>query len=102
MTGADIPSASGLAGWMAELPSATLRPRNLVTVRKTNMINEIPCGCGTLRTTAVRIWHQVSRGACAEVSAALEVSRRPAQMSQQLQNLTILIVKSRSILNTPP
>ena len=29
-----------------------------------------------------RIWHQVSHRACAEVSAALEVSRRPAQMSQ--------------------
>jgi len=40
----------------------------------------------------VRIWHQVSRRDCAEVSAALEVSRRPAQRSQQLQNLTILIV----------
>jgi hypothetical protein len=65
---------------------------NLVTATKTNMIDEMPCGCGTLRTTGVRIWHQVSRRACAEVSAALEVSRRPAQRSQQLQNLTILIV----------
>jgi len=46
----------------------------------------------------VRIRHQVSRRACAEVSAALEVSRRPAQRSQQLQNLNILIVKSCSIL----
>jgi hypothetical protein len=79
---------------------------NLVTVTKTIMIDEMPCGYGTLRTTGVRIWHQVSHRACAEVSAALEVScracaevsaalevsRRPAQMSQQLQNLTILIV----------
>jgi len=61
---------------------------NLVTVRKTNMIDEIPCGYGTVRTTAVRIWHQVSR--------------RPAQRSPQLHNLTMLIVKSRSILNSPP
>jgi len=61
---------------------------NLVTVTKTNMINEVPCGHGTLRTTGVRLRHQVSR--------------RPAQRSQQLQNLTILIVKSRSILNAPP
>jgi len=66
------------------------------------MINQMPCSCGTLRTTAVRIWHQVSHRACAEVLAALEVSRRPAQRSQQLQNLTILIVKSRCILNASP
>jgi len=26
---------------------------NLVTVTKTNMIHEMCCGCGTLRTTAV-------------------------------------------------
>jgi len=72
---------------------------NLVTLTKTNMIDEMPCGYGTRRTTGVRIQHQVSRRACA---AALEVSRRPAQRSQPLQNLTILIVKSRSILNAPP
>ena len=79
---------------------------NLVTVTKTIMIDEMPCCYGTLRTTGVRIWHQVSRRACAEVptalevscracaevSAALEVFRRPGQRSQQLQNLTILIV----------
>jgi len=34
---------------------------NLVTVTKTNMINEMPCGYGTLRTIGVRIRHQVSR-----------------------------------------
>jgi len=61
---------------------------NLVNVTKTNMINEMPCGNGTLRTTGVRIWHQVSH--------------RPAQRSPLLQNLAILIVISRSILNTPP
>ena len=75
---------------------------NLVTITKTNMIDEMPCGYGTLRTTGVGIRHQVSRRACAEVSAALEVSSRPAQRSQLIQNLTILIVKSRSILNAPP
>jgi hypothetical protein len=75
---------------------------NLVTVAKMNMTAEMPCGCGTLRNTGVRIWHQVSRRACAEISAALAVSCRPAQWSQQHQNLTILIVKSRSILNAPP
>jgi len=75
---------------------------NLGTVTKTNMIDEMPCGYGTLIVTGVRIWHQVSRKACAEVSAALEVFPRPGQRSQQLQNLTILIVKSRSFLNAPP
>jgi len=57
---------------------------NLVTVAKTNMTDEMPCGCGTPRTTGVRIWHQVSRRACAEVSAALEVSCRPVLWSQLL------------------
>jgi len=36
---------------------------NLVTVTKTNMIDEMPCAYGTLRTTALRIRHQVSRRA---------------------------------------
>jgi len=62
----------------------------------------MPCGYGTVRTTSERIRHQVSRRACTEVLAALEVSCRPAQRSQQLQNLTILIVKFCSILNAPP
>jgi len=61
---------------------------NLVTVTKTNMIYEMPCAYGTLRTTALRIRHQVSQ--------------RAAQRSQLLQNLIILIVKSRSVLNAPP
>jgi hypothetical protein len=30
---------------------------NLVTVTKMNLRYEMPCGYGTLRTTAVRIWH---------------------------------------------
>ena len=57
---------------------------NLVTVTKTNMIDE--------RTTGWRIWHQVSHSACAEVSAALKVSCRPVQRSEQLQTMTILMV----------
>jgi hypothetical protein len=56
------------------------------------MIHEMPCGYGTLGTTGVRIWHPVSRRAWAEVLAALEVSHRPVQWSQQLQNLTFLIL----------
>jgi len=75
---------------------------NLVNVTKTNMIDEMPSGYRPLRTTGVRIWRQVFRRPCAEISAAPEVSRRPAQRSQQLHNLTILIVKFRSILNAPP
>jgi hypothetical protein len=61
---------------------------NLVTVAKTNMIDEMPCGYGTLRYTGVRIRYKVSR--------------RSAQRSPQLKNLTILIAKSRSVVNAPP
>jgi len=43
---------------------------NFVTVTKMNMIDDILCAYGTLRTTTVRIWHQVSD--------------RAAQRSQQL------------------
>jgi hypothetical protein len=57
---------------------------NVVSVTKNNMINEMPCGYETLKTTGVKIWHQVSRRACAAVSAAPEVSRRPGQQWQQL------------------
>jgi hypothetical protein len=49
---------------------------NLVTVTKMNMTAEMPCGYGTLTTTAVRIWHKVSH--------------RPVQRSQLLQKLSIL------------
>jgi hypothetical protein len=62
---------------------------NLVTATKTNMINEVCCGCGTLRTTFVRIWHQVSCRACAAVSAALKVPCISTPRIQQLQNLTL-------------
>jgi len=61
---------------------------NRLTVTKINMIDEMLCGFGILRTTGVTIWHYVSH--------------RPVLRSQQLQDLTILIVKSRSILNVPP
>jgi hypothetical protein len=51
------------------------------------MIDEIPCVYGTLRTSGVRIRHQVF---C-----------EPTQRSQQRQNFTILIVRSCTILNAP-
>ena len=73
-----------------------------MTLTKTNVIDEMTCDYGTLRTSSVRIWHQVSCRVCAEVSAALEVFCRPAQRFQLPQNLTILSVKSPSILNAPP
>jgi hypothetical protein len=47
---------------------------NLVTVTKTNMIDEMLCGYGTLTTTGVVMRHQVSCRAGVDVSAALEVS----------------------------
>lgn len=32
---------------------------NHLTVTKACMIDELPCDYGTLRTNAVRIWHEV-------------------------------------------
>jgi hypothetical protein len=57
---------------------------NLVTVTKTNMIDEMPGCCGILRITPERIWHHVSHRACTEVSAAFKVVGRLFQMSQLL------------------
>jgi hypothetical protein len=53
---------------------------NLVTATKTNMIDEMPCGYGTLRTTGVRIRHQVSRRP-AQVSAAPKVDYANSKIS---------------------
>jgi hypothetical protein len=50
---------------------------NLVTLTKTNLIHEMPCGYGTLRTTAVRIWHYASHRAAQRSQAALKVSAAP-------------------------
>jgi hypothetical protein len=66
---------------------------NLVTVTRTNLMYEMPCSYGSLRLTAVRIWLYVSRTAAHKSQAALEVSHRPAQWSQLLQNLNILITQ---------
>jgi len=63
---------------------------NLMTITKTNMIDDMPCGYATLGTTNERIQHHVFRRACAAVSAALEVSCRPALRSQLIPNLPIL------------
>jgi len=57
---------------------------NLLTVTKMNMIDRMPCSYGTLRTTTVRIWYQVSHRGCTGESATLEVSRTPALWSQLL------------------
>jgi len=69
---------------------------NLVTVTKTDMIDDELCPNRNLRSTVLRIWHQASH------RAALEVPHRPAQRSLPLLNLTIPIVKSHSVLNTHP
>jgi len=52
------------------------------------MIDEMACGYRTIRTTAVRIRHQLSR--------------RAAQRSHLVQHLTILQLNSCSILNARP
>jgi len=57
---------------------------NLLTVTKKNLIDEMPCGCGTLRTTGVRIWQETSPRACAKVSAAHNGFCRPVLMTQLL------------------
>jgi hypothetical protein len=57
---------------------------NLVTITKTNMMDDMPCAYETLRHTALRILHQFSR--------------RAAQWAQLLKKVTILIVKSHSVL----
>ena len=72
---------------------------NLVSVRNTNMIDEMTCGYGTVWATGVWIWSQAFRRAAqsgAEVTTALEVSHRPVQRSQLLHNFTILLVKYQS------
>jgi len=51
-------------------------------------MDEMACGNRTIETTAVRIWHRVSR--------------TPARRSQLLQNFTMIQVNSWSILNAPP
>ena len=51
---------------------------NLVSVTNTNMIDEMPCAYGTLRTTALRIWHQVSRRAAPKFDYPnSQISSRP-------------------------
>ena len=62
----------------------------------------MPCGYGTLRTTSVRIRHQVSCRAWTEVTAALKVSCSSSQRSRLHQNLTLQNVKYQNILNSPP
>lgn len=72
---------------------------NLVTATNITMVDEMPCMYNTLKTTAVRIQHQVSSSAEPEASADLEVSHRPVQRFQQPKNLTILYIKYCNILN---
>jgi len=55
-------------------------------------IDKMPFSYETQTTSAVRLRHQVWSlpESCADISASLEVSFRPVQKSQLLQNLTIL------------
>jgi len=55
---------------------------NLVTVTKMNMIDEMPSGYGTLRTTAVRIWHPVS---CRAAQRSQLLSKSPADLRRGLK-----------------
>jgi hypothetical protein len=51
---------------------------NFLTVTKMNMIDDMPCTYGTVRTVPERILHQVTH------RAALEVSHRPVARSHLL------------------
>jgi len=58
---------------------------NPMTVTKTNMINEMTCGSGAIRTSAVRIRHQVSHRlaqSCADVLAAPKFNYPISQLSE--------------------
>jgi hypothetical protein len=55
---------------------------NLVTLTKPNLIHEMPCGYGTLRTTAVRI--------LPKSPAELRRSLKVLLICQLLQNFSIL------------
>jgi len=50
---------------------------NLVTVTKTTMIDEMPCGDGTPTNNCGQNTAPSSLESCTEVSTALEVSHRP-------------------------
>jgi len=72
---------------------------NLGTVTKTNMIDEMPCAYGTLRTTSLRIWHQVLRRA-AQRSQLLQISTRThsdlwSQLATTLQFSFTVVYRSR-------
>ena len=54
---------------------------NLVTITKMNMIDEMPCGYGTLRTTAVRVQHQLSRRAA---KRSLLLAKSPGDLRRGL------------------
>lgn len=89
---------------------------NLVTLTKTNIIDEMPFGDGTLRTAGVgnmaaslrkSLRRGLSYASCllqtwAEAPAAQHVPRRPGQRYRQLQHLTIVILKFHCILNASP
>jgi hypothetical protein len=74
---------------------------SLMTITKTNMIDAMLCSYGTARITGVRIQQQVSRRACAEVSAALTVSCSSEQWSRQRQNMKMVFVEFNRIPNAP-
>lgn len=61
-------------------------------ITKTNIIVKMTCGCGTLKTDAVKIEQHVQclPQSCAVVSAPLEISYRSVWRFQPNQNLAIL------------
>jgi len=62
-----------------------------------NMIDEMHCGCGTLSTTAVRIWHQISSSAAQRLQL---LSKSPADLCRGLScSINWLFYKSNLIIS---
>jgi len=110
-SGASVSSLNGRVQMLLRLCSSTICSQidRMSMYRKTYIMHAIlfcseasDCNkdempCGNVRTTAVGMSPTLSL-CCAAVSASLEDFRRSAQRSQELQNLTIVSVKSHSIL----
>ena len=74
-----------------------------MTLTKTTLIHEMPCGYGTLKPTAVRIWHQVSCRAAQGSHAALEVLAAPKfdyPISQILKHLECTSITAGAFRST--
>jgi hypothetical protein len=73
---------------------------NLVTVAKTNMIDEMPCGYGTLRTTGENMVPSLPQSLCRGLSSSRSLPQTCAEVSAA-PKFDYSNTQSRSILNAP-